>query len=327
MADVVYATTDGVELGVVHGYELDCAFGVDENDFELKCGVEPLLDAGMLLYMEGTEWGGIIDNVEVDETTSAPQATYKGRTWHGMLESSIVIPDAGADYFEYDMDANALIAAIIERQGIGSTFAAAEGEAGMVRGRFDRYKGVYFSLRKALANAGMRLDVERVAAGKTVLRAVPVTDYSEEMYSDQFSMKYAAQGISVNHLVCLGKGNLKDRQVLHLYADEEGNVSQTQSIFGMRERTEVYSNTSADNLLEDATKKLQELQAHGTEIELDLTDGGAYRIGDTIGCQSVTTGMVVTAVVNKLIVKAEDGDVPVVSFKVGNLYEEPEEEL
>jgi hypothetical protein len=32
----------------------------------------------------------------------------------------------------------------------------------------------------------------------------------------------------VNHLICLGSGELQNRIVVHLYVDADGNISQTQ---------------------------------------------------------------------------------------------------
>lgn len=319
MNDLVYTDASYTEVGVIQRYTLDMAFGADENDFELKTGADMLLQPGALVYVEGTEWGGIVDSVQVDETGDVPEVTHRGRTWHGILAGKVVCPDSGASHYTYDCDANALLAAIIERCGLGAVFEAPSTEAGAISGRFDRYCDAYSGLKKALAANGLRLGIERVPAGKTLLSAVPVRDYSEEMYSDQMAMDVTLDYRPVNHLVCLGSGELAAREVVHLYADVEGNVSTEQSIFGADERTEVYDYSGSDSLAEDGAKKLSEMQGSGSAIDLDLPDGGGYCIGDTIGCTSVTTGIAVTATVNKIIVKVGEDLVPIVSYEVGSL--------
>ena len=61
------------------------------------------------------------------------------------------------------------------------------------------------------------------------------------------------------------------------------------------------------------------MQGDGSAIDLDLSDGGGYCIGDTIGCTSVTTGIAVTATVNKMIVKVGEDGAPIVRYEVGSL--------
>lgn len=319
MNDLVYTDAAYTEVGVIQRYTLDLAFGVDENDFELKTGADMLLQPGALVYVEGTEWGGIVDSVQVDETGEVPEVTNRGRTWHGILAGKVLCPDSGESHYTYDCDANALLAEVIERCGLGAVFEASAGASAAVSGEFDRYTDAYSGLKKELAANGLRLGIERVPAGKTLLSAVPVRDYSEEMYSDQMAMDVTLDYRPVNHLVCLGSGELAARQVVHLYADIDGAVSTTQTLFGAAERAEVYDYSGSSDLTADGTKKLKELQGEGTEIDLDLPDGGGYHIGDTIGCTSVTTGIAVTATVNKLIVKVGEDRVPIVSYEVGNL--------
>ena len=79
--DLIYQDADRNDLGVMKNYEMDLAFGKDENDFELSVDLdEHCLKEGYILYMEDTEYGGIVDKIKasnVDDTV-----TYSGRTWH-----------------------------------------------------------------------------------------------------------------------------------------------------------------------------------------------------------------------------------------------------
>ena len=79
--DLIYMNASHEDIGVLHDYRLDLAYGEDENDFELQipssahcCG------KGFFVYMDGTEYGGIVDEIASD--TDAEEVTYTGRTWH-----------------------------------------------------------------------------------------------------------------------------------------------------------------------------------------------------------------------------------------------------
>ena len=61
--------------------------------------------------------------------------------------------------------------------------------------------------------------------------------------------------------MCLGKGELAQRTVIDLYADESGNVSKTQSMFGIDEVERAYDYSSAEDadLEQEGIKRLKEL--------------------------------------------------------------------
>ena len=84
--DLIYTNSAREDIGVLLDYELDLAFGADENNFECRiASASHCCEAGSLLYMEGTEYGGIVDSIQSD--TEAQEITYIGRTWHGILNS------------------------------------------------------------------------------------------------------------------------------------------------------------------------------------------------------------------------------------------------
>ena len=62
---------------------------------------------------------------------------------------------------------------------------------------------------------------------KTVLLSVsPLYDYSadEEWDASQLDFAIEKNYHPVNHLICLGSGDLKDRHVIHLFTDENGGI-------------------------------------------------------------------------------------------------------
>ena len=106
--DLIYMDEKMKDVGVFQGYSLDMAYGKDENDFVLEMPLDaPRCKAGYYIYIDGTEYGGIIDTIGVD--TSSSKLVYRGRTWMGILNSKSLEDLAGdgliAGEFEYVLDA------------------------------------------------------------------------------------------------------------------------------------------------------------------------------------------------------------------------------
>lgn len=129
-----------------------------------------------------------------------------------------------------------------------------------------------------------------------LIRAVPIVDYSDEIeLSKDSGLNYTMEDKrnGVNHLIVTGKGELKDRNVLHLYVWPNGSFKKTQYYKGLAEITQVYENTSTetDELESQSTKKLQELcskKIFGMDIAKLGIDVG---IGDIVGGRDYLTGM------------------------------------
>lgn len=89
--DLIYTNPDREDLGVLFDYEFDLAFGSSENNFECKVQMDNhCMEPGSFLYIEGTEYGGIVDSVAVDKENKT--VTYSGRTWHGILAGNVIEP-------------------------------------------------------------------------------------------------------------------------------------------------------------------------------------------------------------------------------------------
>lgn len=320
--DLIYTNAALVDQGVLQDCTLDLAFGTDENDFELETPAEGvILEAGALLYMEGTEYGGMVDGMRY--TSADGIKRYTGRTWHGILNSKIIQPDAGEDYYTVSGDANTVLAAVISRLSLSTLFVAADATSGLsVSYQFDRYCGGYDGLRAMLASAGGKLRIEVLGTGRVQLSAVPVVRYvtENEWDSDRMTLDAAQEWHPVNHLICLGKGDLRERQVVHLYADGQGNLSTTQTSAGLAERVAVYDYSNAESL-EDLTangmKKLAEYQA-GDSCKAALADSETvYDIGDVVGVWDNVTGLSMETTITKKIVTISGG-VVTVSYKTGS---------
>lgn len=320
--DLIYTNADLVDQGVLQDCMLDLAFGADENDFELEVPAEGVtLEAGALLYIEGTEYGGMVDGMRY--TSADGVKRYTGRTWHGILNSKVIQPDAGSDYYTVSGDANAVLAVVLQRLSLSALFVAADGSSGLsVSYQFNRYCGGYDGLRAMLESAGGKLRMEVLGTGRVQLSAVPVVRYVKENEWDSDRMTIDATQLwhPVNHLICLGKGDLRQRQVVHLYADANGDLSTTQTSTGLAERVAVYDYANAESLeslTANGMAKLAEYQA-GDSCKASLADSETvYDIGDVVGVCDAVTGLSVETTITKKIVTISGG-VVTVSYKTGS---------
>lgn len=309
--DLIYMNSSMQDIGVIKAYNFDLAFGSDENNFELKVGVnDHCCEAGYYVYIEGTEYGGIIDAVASD--TAAEEVTYTGRTWHGILNSKVLCPDSGQDYLTLNGNANTVLGTLISRMGLTSIFAASSDTSALTISSYkmERYITGYDGIRKMLKTVNGKL-VMSYNGTKVILSAAPIVDYTADGVFDSDILSFTVKKTSkkVNHLICLGKGELKDRTVLHLYADESGSISQTQTQTGLDEYSAVYDNPNAESiekLREAGSEQLAELQKQD-DLSVSLSEGeDVFDVGDIVGAVDNVTGIAISVPISKKIISIQN---------------------
>ena len=328
--DLIYTNSARVDQGVLQDYELDLAFGADENNLECKVQAgSHCCEFGSLLYIEGTEYGGIIDSIESD--TDSKEVIYTGRTWHGILNSKVIEPDSGEAYLVLNGEANAVIADLLSRLALTDLFEASSEDSGLnIRNyKMNRYISGYDGILKMLGTAGGKLKLT-FSDGKVVLAAEAVHDYTqdEEFDADQVPFRAKRNFKGVNHLICLGSGQLEERMVVHLYADTEGNISRTQTQFGLDEVCTIYEYSNVeteDELVQEGMDKFKSLMAED-EIAIDFdADSDTYDVGDIIGAVDNITGLAAHTTIAKKIVTIKNGKITISltpdKAKEGSSYE------
>lgn len=301
MSDLVYTDREKVEQGVITSRSFDLAYGADENDFELTLPIDFQIDEGALVYIDGTEWGGVVRGYKESTLTEVPTYIAIGQTWHGILAHTFICPTG--DYETVSGEANSAMSEMIAKAGLTEIFDVSSEDSGIeVSHQFERFGDVYTGFCQMLANAGAKLRIEKKPDSKPVLSAVEISDYTDFDGTNRYGYELSYEK-PVNHLICLGQGELSERTVIHLYADADGAISQTQSLFGLDERQEVYdyNNADDDELLTEGTKRLEELQSTSS-CELKLPEDMAFDIGDKVGIVSEKTGKTISAFVTKTIV-------------------------
>lgn len=294
----------------------------DTNDVEITCE-KGILNFGMYLICPGTEYGAIIE--ERDSWTNEAEEKWTGNAFRRFLQEFIIEPPAGQDYRVVKGDAHDVMRQVLNG-AFNNLFTIPETASGIDVGtyQFDRYTDAMSGFVKMLKRKGARINIEVKQGGSNepfsvVLSAVPTQNLSEEIEYSQDSkiainLKESRRGI--NHLICLGKGELKDRQVVHLYAQLDGSISQTKYYTGLKERTATYELSYAEDineLIKSGTDHLKEIM--GTKTMSMSVQDTELQIGDIIAGRDYETGLYLQKPVVQKIVRMESGTATV-EYKV-----------
>lgn len=316
--EIILAGVKGNEIENISYADFDVDLG-SSNDFELVINRKNWSEnfkKNCRVFVPGGEFGGMIGGIST--STSQDAIAYTGRTWRGMLDKKAIQPPKGEDYRIISGELNAILKELIEPEFPGLFYAETDNTGIWVENyQFERYCTLLYGINKMLQSVNHRLKImyiqgERGQPGFVKVAGVPIVDYSEEIELSQdnrldFTMEECWNG--VNHLICLGKGELKERTVLHLYVQADGSIGQTPYYTGTEEITEVYDYTSGDeNELENnGRKRLSEImnrkkfEMDVAALELDVD------IGDIIGGRDYITGLSMQKPVTGKILTWKDG--------------------
>ena len=307
------------DIAPVMNAEIDIAIG-EENDYEIKIPRDEWRSEytfGNVFYVKDTEYGGIIG--EVDTSTAEDTISLLGRTWRGMLDKKIIRPPTGQDYKRASGELNAVLGELITEQ-FDDYFVVSQDDTGvsLTNYQFDRYCTLLSGINKMLKSVGYRLKIryvqqERGQPGYVELSSAPIVDYSEQIELSQdsqlnFEFKNCRNG--VNHLICLGKGELQERQVIDLYVQKDGSIGSEPYYTGVQEIAATYEDTSSetDELEEKGREKLLELM-NNTSFSMDVESLNMdVEIGDIIGGRDYLTGLYAKKPIVKKIYRVEDGE-------------------
>ena len=310
MAELIVTDASHVDQASLEDFTLDAAWGADENDFELT--VDRLIDAGSYVYFDGGECGGVVDSLKDSLKDGRSTLTYGGRTWHGMLANKILEPDKGKDYLTVSGNASTILGALLSRVSLTPLFKAVvppSGDVSIKSYQFERYVDAYTGVCAMAKANGLKLKVA-YRSGHVETWLETAGDYGNDIDSDLLDFDVSRTWRKPNHMIGLGKGELRNRIVSHWYADSKGNVTQTQTFKGLDEIAQVYdySSAEADELAKNTKKKLQDLQSEGeVKVTVHEDSGIVFDVGDTVTARDNLTGITVNATISKKIVKVSGG--------------------
>ena len=309
---IVVADANGVDIRSLLFTEYDFEIGDTENSFLVTCNRAEweTITNGSRIYIPGTEYGGLFKRLKTNTKNGTIAAG--GFTWRGMLQHKILSPPAGADYATDSGELNAIIGARVSAAFPGLFIGSSESTGITVTYQYNRYVTLYEGLKELLKSVGYKMRIAYdMENGRVMVDAVPIVDYSSqiEFSSDMTANYYMMQeGTGVNHLICLGQGELKNRTVVHLYVDANGNISQTQTFFGSDEIAEVYdyAGASRDDLIKSGVDQLKQ-KRNQNSFRMDLETVIDVEIGDIVGGRDYTSGMRMTAPITTKVVTWRNG--------------------
>lgn len=248
--DITYADASGKDIGTIKKCEIDIEYGTDanaKNDFvittELKQNV---LERNYRVYIEGSEYGGILDAAEIDTTGNTNTIAWSGRSWHGILNSKVI------ENVYASGEANAVIGEIIETIGLSDLFEAATEQTDIYIDYDIRCMTGYDAINQMLLDANAKMVITVNNYGKAVIEAKEIVDYSEvetfKASSNTFTIKKVYN--KINHVLCTDG----IRQI-HLFCDEDGSIQQYSEIEEPLEDADYIIDESQkvlDGLLENA---------------------------------------------------------------------------
>ena len=312
---IFYADNEWNDIGVLKGFKADFEASTiaENNTFEVQADIgNPMLQPQYWIYMENTEYGGIVDKQRIN--TQQDTVYYEGRTWRGILASKIIQPQSGQDYYTIQGYSEIGLRLFLRRNALENIFEwNISSPPSLNSFQFPRYIDLYSGLMMWFAENGHKLIFNfNSVTKKCELDIVPIVNYADQMEisNDFFDFDITKTENVCNHLIGLGQGELKNREVFHAYADANGIVSETQTLTDEKEVVQIYDYPSVQDYeeLKTATKKkLKEMQAEDIikitpqNIDADL--------GDKFVAKEQFTGLTVEQTVDNKITTIDDDKV------------------
>ena len=312
MNDIIVANPAGTEVRVMLFNEYDFEVGDEENSFLITSPLAEWerVEENSRIYIPGTEYGGLYKRLESD--TKNNSVAVGGLTWRGMMQKKIISPASGADYATDSGELNQIIGTRVAAAFPGRFVGSSESTGVTVNYQYARYCTLYDGLKAMLKSVGYRMQIEYdLELKKVVVSAAQIVDYSREIeYSSDMNADYTMiiNRTGINHLVCLGQGELRNRIVEHLYVDARGNISQRQTFFDEDEIAEVYdyAGASREDLIQSGIDQLVK-EINLNEFRIEIESEREVQIGDIVGSRDYVTGHTVSAPITTKLVKFEDG--------------------
>lgn len=315
--ELIITNSAGRDIAELQAFQLDSDTN-GEKTVEVTVPAQKWKDYmtfGARVYVPGTEIGGLIGQLYTD--TASNTVSLMGRTWRGVLNSKIIVPPSGSNYYRISGELNSNIQELIGTR-FGNLFqVSSEYTVTVTNFKFPRFCTLLEGIEKMLKSVGYRLSIvyrqgEPNGSGYVEIGAVPAVDYSEQIELSQDSrLNFTLYDIrdGVNHLICGGKGELEDRNIVDLYVQPDGSISGTKYYTGLNEIEYFYENTSTETeeLEEAAADYLREMM-NRKEYRMDVEALNLdVAIGDSIGGRDYITGMYLKKPVENIILTIEDG--------------------
>lgn len=309
--DLIYTNDSMSAVGYLDVVGFDESIGDSGNQIQVKLHSQQQteLAQGSLVYSPGTEYGGIIQDIQSKlETDGQRYVYYSGPSWSGRLAQKVIKPPSGQDHYTMNGEANECINELMAYLGLDDLFKAPDTDSGITLNiELDRFADAFSALRKGLATSDARLSTVYDNAQKCVV-VQAVQRETHGGYTSDNSPISVTVATPVNHLVCAGTGEMQDRVVIDLYVQADGSIGETPYYTGLDMIDSLYENTTADatKLREEGEDKLIELQ-NVNQVSISVDDGSEdlYPLDDVITGLDPVTGIQASSTIAKKVVSVD----------------------
>lgn len=339
LSDLIYTDSSGEDVGVIKKYKLDMAIGKDENNFELVVSKDVDLEIGSYIYFENTEYGGIIDSLQID--TNLESIRYSGRTWHGILDTHAII-----NLLEQPNNFKELLSKSITDNNLDTDFIYEsidlidEVNFQVIIEWNKWYYGIYrliFKIIKKIRNSNdINLKIKMYYANKKIYLSIvraKIYDENENLQNNETQLTLEKVYNTVNHLICMCRenhdGSISDRKTFNycinqnneiciLLAPGEVNPGKLPIInnlyyIGMKEIVEIYEYPSVDTyeeIEESCIEKFEDL-LNVDKVLFKLSPNIEYDIGDIVEARETMKNILVRGIIMKKILTVVDGEIKI----------------
>lgn len=265
-------------VGSLLSGKIDCEIGDSEslNTFE-AVGISDCRFWGAI----GQEYGGVIEKTEENN-----ELVKTGFTWRGLLQQWLIEPLSDNDYFVVSGDINIIVGNMVSNI-LGGFFTAVPGTIGVTVNNYQflLHCTVLDGLMRLCEDNGCKLCIRNtVKDGCLQVEVFAEPAVPKTLPATAFSATVTVDGMGINHLICWGKGELKERLRKDIYLQPDGNVTYEQYYIGFAERQAVYENTSYESETEFVNYAIQRLSELASYTRMDITEiqADGADIGDVL---------------------------------------------
>lgn len=326
--DLTLTDINGQEKGPLEHSGVEFVIGTD-NDFEIKIQ-ETLYDSekhgkNCRFFCPDTEYGGLIRSPH--PVTGDKIVKLTGMSWRGLLNQRAISPEKNT-YVYLNGEANTILSVYIAKLGMTELFGVSGEDSGII---LDNYQVplqtmLLDAFDQALEQQNARLEIKYKqgpanSKGYVQLRAVPVVDHSQNVeLNEDGSVKLDILDYKngTNHLICLGQGELEERQQVDLYAWPDGSIRKTQYYYGKDLIETYYENTtveSLEELEEEGREKLEELKDY-KQLKISVSSDVDLELGDIVGGRERITNIRMAAPVVRKIVNVNGKGRATITYKL-----------
>lgn len=342
------ATNTVDELGVIidfHRYNNVLSMKEDAmNDFELQISIaqyniSPIYKEDWI-YIPNTEWGGVVNGIEnIDGIVKLTGKNFRGRLADHLIFPKPMETTQGKwnnrvyDYItSTNKDANEYIKSLYflsySKNGTSNitddNVAFNSESAGKNITDSVRFSNYLTHITKILRENGLRLETKHVYhnENKPILYQVSAkkaVDYSNStVINHDYDLEITSKSDSVDkktYCICLGRGEMQDREIIILARNESGVISQVEPFYlapDFLSNSIFYDNANVENtdeLIAGGIKYLEDNNEVNTISFEIINNSMEFYLGDKIGGADEITGVKgVKEIIEKELTIDSDGE-------------------